>query len=412
MRQLNGAPPNPHAPSHSVISPGSSEVARSYDKIGPRPSSFFEPDQGLHLATPFQIMSDTTSPGRDEWSSHTEPQSPGQAHRPSKRRRTASHGAASQEVGLMRSSGTTGSPRFIGSGSGIHFIRTVYDVLARTTAAGGHQADRSHIRGDLVPGEDDQLVDPSPDLADTPGTRSRAPFWRPEETIDDVAPGAPPVNFDNLIRWTKGYFDSWHPAFPFLHGPEVLETFERVAAVGISGVSEPDATIVRAMVSISLADARQGGALPEAIPVSLLFLSQEHTSASLVFTLGCPASLKNIQAATCVQLFLISMLKFNMASRLGGIIVRMSNHLGLYRCPFRYPNFSRHESLMRKRIWWSVYCLERMVCQALGHPLDIVDDDGDVCLPSQELHRNVPSKQGTEDTEGKMIRIHVVPGRS
>jgi hypothetical protein len=348
-------------------------------------------------------MSDRASPGLDEWSSHTEPRSPGQAHRPFKRRRTTSHGTASQELGIMRSSGTSGSPRFIGSGSGIHFIRTVYDVLARGGQAAGRQAYKSHIRGDLVPGEDDQLLDSSPDIAATPGTRSRAPFWRQAETIDDSASGAPPITFDNLVRWTKCYFDNWHPMFPFLHGPEVLETLEKVATTGMSSVSEPDAAIIRAMVSISLADARQRGTHHEAIPVSLLFLSQEHIASSLVFTLGCPASLKNIQAATSVQLFLISMLKYNMASRLGGIIVRMSFHLGLYRCPARYPNFIHHESIMRKRIWWSVYTLERMVCQALGHPLDIVDDDGDVCLPSQESHGDLPTRQVPEEPESKWI---------
>jgi hypothetical protein len=285
----------------------------------------------------------------------------------------------------MRNGGKSGLPRFIGSGSGIHFIRTVYDVLART-AIGSRPVDRNPVRGDVVPGEDDELVDPVSEYIETPGTRSRAPFWRQDEIVEDTNQG-PAVNFDNLIQWTKSYFENWHPAFPFLHGPEVLETFEKVASVGISNVSEADATIVRSLVSISLADSRQLGTHSVAIPTSLVFLSQEHIATSMVFALGCPASLKSIQAAVCVELFLVSMLKFNMASRLGGIIVRMSFHLGLHRCPVRYPNFDVHEAAMRKRIWWSIYCLERIVGQSLGHPLGIVDDDSDVCLPSHESHR-------------------------
>lgn len=333
-------------------------------------------------------MSDTTSPGLEEWASHTEPRSPVQPQRAAKRRRTGSHGA-NQEIGIMRNGGKSGLPRFIGSGSGIHFIRTVYDVLARN-AIGTRPIDRTQARGDLVPGEDDELIESAPEHIETPGTRSRAPFWRQDEIVEEMSQGAPPITFDNLVQWTKSYFENWHPAFPFLHGPEVLETFEQVASVGIGNISTANATIVRCLVSISLADSRQMDAHQAAVPTSLVFSNQEHIASSMVFALGCPASLKSVQAAVCVQLFLVSMLKFNMASRLGGIIVRMSFHLGLHRCPVRYPNFSTHEAVMRKRVWWSIYCLERVVCQSLGHPLGIVDDDSDVCLPSQECHSNTP----------------------
>ncbi|KAH8205480.1 hypothetical protein TruAng_000386 [Truncatella angustata] len=266
-------------------------------------------------------MSDTTSPGLDDWSSHTEPaRSPTQLQHPAKRRRTDSRGHASREIGLMRNGGNSGLPRFIGSGSGIHFIRTVYDVLARS-ALGSRPVDRNQVQGDIVPGEDDELVDPAPDIVETPGTRSRAPFWRQDEVVEDPSQGAPTIDFDNLVLWTKSYFENWHSTFPFLHGPEVLATFERVATIGIFNISEADATIVRSLVSISLADARQTGTNRAAVPTSLVFLNQEHIASSMVFALGCPASLKSIQAAVCVQLFLVSMLKFNMASRLGGIIV-------------------------------------------------------------------------------------------
>lgn len=282
----------------------------------------------------------------------------------------------------MRNGGKKGLPRFIGSGSGIYFIRTVYDILSRNA----RPVDKNNVRGDLVPGEEDELVEP--EQIETPATRSRAPFWRPDEVIEDTARGAPMADFDHLVQWTKSYFENWHPAYPFLHGPEVLQTFERVASVGISNISEADATIVRSMISISLADSRQLGGHQSAIPNSLVFLNSEHIASSIVFALGCPASLKSLQAVLCVQLFLVSMLRYNMASRLGGIIVRMSFHLGLHRCPVRYSNFSTHEAAMRKRIWWSLYGLERIVCQSLGHPLAIVDDDCDVCLPSDEMHND------------------------
>lgn len=361
-------------------------------------------------------MSDTTSP-LESRSNHTDPRSPLQAQHPPKRRRTSSHTHGTQERGLMRNGGESGQPRFIGSGSGIHFIRTVYDVLSRS-AAGTRKNSRNQMRGDLVPGEDDQLVDSVSEIVvATPGTRSSAPFWRPEEIIDDAAPEAPPISFDNLTRWTQSYFVNWHPAFPFLHGPEVLEMFEKAATTGIANVSEAEATIIRALLSISLADSRQIGTshIQEAIPSSWVFANQGQIASSLVFALECPATLKNIQAAVCVQLFLVSMLRYNMASRLGGIIVRMAFHLGLYRCPARYTNFSPHEAAMRKRIWWSIYCLERIICQAFGHPLGIIDDDVDVCLPSVEVHgdaaASVVSDEGSEVDPLLFLTLHAKHAR-
>lgn len=341
----------------------------------------------------------------DDWS-QTEAQA--RTERATKRRRTTSIGhARNQETGLMREGGRADRPSFVGSGSGIYFVRTVYDILART----GGTATTAQCQ--LVPGEDDQLEDsrePSMEGAHTPGTRACAPFWRVDEVVFHGGSEAQNVTFEALVDWTRSYFEIWHPAFPFLHGPETLKILEDVATDGIESLSGPDAAIVRAMISISLADARQtsivegrGAHAQGPVPSNLVFHDLDHVATCLLFVLGTPASLKNIQSSLCVELFLVTMLKLNMASRLGGIVVRMAYHLGLHRCPRRYSHFSAHEVSMRKRIWWSFYCLERLVCQALGLPLDVQDDDVDVCFPTTEHHQ--AATDGTapyqDDTTGR-----------
>ncbi|KAK7742974.1 hypothetical protein SLS63_000542 [Diaporthe eres] len=347
-------------------------------------------------------MSVSASPDNYEgdWS-QTEPRSP--VEHASKRRRTASfRHHENQETGLMRDSGNPGLPRFVGSSSGIHFVRTVYGILSRST---GQQLSVSQ----LVPGEDDQLEDAHESVGAnpaTPGTGARAPFWQPDEVIASGNPMASSVTFEALIAWTKSYFEIWHPVFPFLHGPEVVEILEQVANNGLENISPQDSAIVRAIISISLADSRQLGTAnapgPGPVPLDLVFFSLDHVASSLHFILGTPASLKNMQAALCVELFLVSMLKFNMASRVGGVVVRMAYHLGLHRCPRRYQNFNPHEVSMRKRIWWSFYCLERLVCQALGLPLDVQDSDVDVCFPHDvEYHQAAGSKDESYKDESK-----------
>ncbi|KAI0512575.1 fungal-specific transcription factor domain-containing protein [Xylaria bambusicola] len=299
-----------------------------------------------------------------------------------KRRRTDG------ERGVMRGGNELGLPRFIGSGSGIHLIRTVYDLLARAHTDQNHTP--RDVAADLVPGEED----PSPSGLQTRGYVPISSFWLPEEIEGSMVA----VNFDNLILWTENYFRHWHPIFPFLHGPAFLDVLEQVGERGIEVLNQADAIIVRSLLSISLADTRQMGNRRHPYPPSLLLLSQDDISASLDFVLSSPASISNIQAALCVELFLISMLNFSMASRIGGIIVRMSFSLGLHRCPSRYPNFNSHDAMMRKRLWWSIYSLDRAVCQTLGLPLAIQDDDVDVCLLSEELHNRGGDTQSNNTT--------------
>lgn len=334
-----------------------------------------------------------------------------EGERPGKRRRVASPPveAGNQETGFMRDGDSPGIPRFVGSGSGIHFVRAVYDILAHNNS----QPPRGQSQ--LVPGEDDQLDrtrESEAVPAQTPRTSARAPFWQDDETVPAGDGETSRPSFEALIAWTKSYFEMWHPAFPFLHGPEALELLERVAARGIESLSDPEAAIVRSIVSISLADSRQ---LPlhqsldshraPPVPSNLVFLSLDHVASCVLFVIGIPASSKNLQAALCVELFLVSMLKFNMASRLGGTVVRMAYHLGLHRCPHRYPNFGPHEISMRKRIWWSFYSLERMLCQALGLPLDVQDDDVDVCFPTTERHQR--TKDGEAPNQNVSEGIHI-----
>lgn len=332
------------------------------------------------------------------------------AEGPNKRRRTATRrDGGNQETGLMRDGGL---PRFVGSGSGIHFVRKVYSILGRSGSQPPGKSGRPQLQ--LVPGEDDQLHDTATSTGqtpDTPGTQARKPFWSEGEVLSGGNADFSPVTFESLVDWTRSYFKTWHPAFPFLHGPEVLDMFETVADQGIQNVPETDAVIVRSIISISLADTRQMAhpqePSPVPVPPDLVFLNLDHVASCTSFVLRTPASLKNMQAALCAELFLVSMLKLNMASRLGGSVVRMAYHLGLHRCPRRYPNFSPYEVAMRKRIWWSFYCLERLVCQALGLPLDVQDDDVDVCFPTVEHHQKAVagSVNGHNRADGKFILL-------
>ncbi|KAH7239220.1 fungal-specific transcription factor domain-containing protein [Fusarium tricinctum] len=300
-----------------------------------------------------------------------------------KRKHSTSGPQPAREYGLMRDTGEHDAARFVGSGSGIHYIRAVHLRLAKRSASRTGSAINT-----LIPGEDDQL------RQDASTKRNREQFLWKDDEVSSESETLPA--FEDLVNWSKSYFEAWHPVLPFLHGPEVLGLFEEVSKSGISSLSSIDRVIVQSILSISLADSRQAIAFQKPIPRDLVFNSVDNALASSQFALTQPASVRSTQAALAIQLFLTSMLCLNAASRLGGLIVRTAFHMGLHRCPTRYPFFTAQEASVRRRVFWCIYILERLLCQSLGLPLDIRDDDLDVCYPGEERHAATNKEENTE----------------
>ncbi|KAE8377174.1 fungal-specific transcription factor domain-containing protein [Aspergillus bertholletiae] len=294
-----------------------------------------------------------------------------------------------REIGVMRKSSVdNGSATFLGSSSGIYFIRTVYNSFTRRSA---HLSQSQKAQENLVPGEDDQLLQ-------SPGNDAQAPkkeLWAPQE-LDHQSQTA---SFEQLVQWTRSYFECWHPMFPFLSGPRFLELLERISQGGLDGVKVTDVILVRSIVSISLMDSRQVDATRGAqVPAKLVFRTVDQAMESLT-TLFCnPPTISILQATFSVSLFLASLLRLNAASRISGVITRTAFHLGLHRCPARFTCFSPEEAAARQRLFWSIYCLERYLSQSLGIPLSIQDDDIDVCYPGIERHT-----EGVRDSNLRLL---------
>jgi hypothetical protein len=294
--------------------------------------------------------------------------------RPSKRRCSSSQ--PHREVGLMRRVRGDKSSGFVGSASGIYFIRSVYGALREP---GPNTTAIATPASDVVPGEDDQLPFILPQ-----GTER---LWRHNEL--HAAPGLH-VSYQDLVDLSGSFFANWHLFYPFLHAPTVLGYLEAIS----HGIPQtPDTSqhfqlvIVRSIMSISLADQRQAG-YPNKVqyPTEIVFSSYDAAVDHLQHVLTKPTSILGLQAAISVQLFLVSMLRLNAASRIGGLINRMALQLGLHRCPARYGSFSIAERELRQRVFWSLYALDRFLCQSMGLPLGINDDDVDVCYPMAEKH--------------------------
>jgi len=249
---------------------------------------------------------------------------------------------------------------------------------------------------DAAPGEDDQLP------AGAAKSASKW-LWRTSEVHPPSAPGnAPALLFDDLLDWSQSYFDHWHPAFPFLHAPSLIDFMRHITQTGLQppALSPLDALqqiILRSIMSISVVDRRQMDSSCKPIPSTLMFHSYNDAINSVQLVLTEESSILSLQALVSVQLFLITMHRYNAASRLEGLAARMVFQLGLHRCPHRTASAPDKEAELRKRLFWSIYCIDRYISIRLGTPLGIRSDEMGVCYPHDEHHdRNGVDEHGKQ----------------
>lgn len=353
-------------------------ISSHADKAG-----FLVPQSPCHQTASFSGTFRASATMEHGSSGHSSFETPAEYGRPAKRRQISAQPA--REVGLMRSP-TDRFTGFVGSASGIFFIRSVYGAIGHSQPL--HSVVGETPGSDIVPGEDDHLPLVKPD--------SSGRLWKEGEVYLD-SPSA--ISFQELVALSGSYFANWHPFYPFLHAPTVLEYFDEFARNGFpehEHLEDLRKVIIRAIISTSLADHRQAGGHGDMrYPAGLVFQSYDSAVDSLRGVLSRPTTILALQASLSVQLFLISMLRLNAASRLGGLMTRMAVQLGLHRCPARFTSFSSSDRELRQRVFWSIYALDRFLSQSMGLPLSLHDNDVDVCFPHTEQHLPTGLEHGT-----------------
>ncbi|KAJ7507534.1 fungal-specific transcription factor domain-containing protein [Mycena galericulata] len=97
----------------------------------------------------------------------------------------------------------------------------------------------------------------------------------------------------------------------------------------------------------------------------------------------------HVQCFILLSCFLCSVNCLPQAWILVGQAVRTGQDLGLHRSPRRLV-ITPIDKETRRKIWWGVYSLDRMLALALGRPLGINDSDCDVELPVEVDDEHLP----------------------
>ncbi|EJD01089.1 uncharacterized protein FOMMEDRAFT_88846 [Fomitiporia mediterranea MF3/22] len=97
----------------------------------------------------------------------------------------------------------------------------------------------------------------------------------------------------------------------------------------------------------------------------------------------------HVQCIVLLSSFLCSVNCLPQAWLLVGQAVRMSQDLGLHRYS-RHVSMTPLEKQVRRKVFWSVYSLDRMLAMALGRPLGIEDSDCDAEYPFEFDDEDLP----------------------
>lgn len=319
-----------------------------------------------------------------------------------------------------------GRSQFIGSSTGVYFVNTVRRAFAD---ANTHLS--SVLRSNAQPSPEDCIVADEDDLRagrqrflDPSANSSRAPSLPPDSILLSYGSGIsldlgrPPPR-DIAIQLFMNYFRDWHPFFPFLHGPTIGEDIEtlyqsiygrqssgppapdREASPGDESPPLPLARVVILQCVFNLASLHSIVDLP---PASRLGRPERLLPHLLSFT--TKGDIDSIQALFAAQLLLVARMSLRNAAIVAGLLSRAIFLVGLHRCPVRYMELTPEACDMRKRVFWSIYVVDRFLSQALGHPLGIQDSDIDVCpLEGLELHHRRLTPQ-TPSLDHMTEKIH------
>ncbi|KAJ5669477.1 hypothetical protein N7462_010547 [Penicillium macrosclerotiorum] len=302
---------------------------------------------------------------------------------------------------FLRNSPEPGSTDFegnyIGPASGVSFINRVWSRL--------HQDERAHI----------------PDMFKDESSTNTAVFmfgdkpYSHDQEVDFVLPP-----FDKAMELIAIYFDFSMVTYRFLHRGSVENWVRQVYANNISVANLPVGNLV-ARTAIVLMIFAVGTIHQSVQPRDGPTENERWYAASKYMSSleSGPPRLETIQARLIQCLFLLSSSRANECWYSFGTALQVVTALGLHRkCPVNLSKngCSYFELEMRKRIFWSVYTLDKYLSIIFGRPRLLHDEDIDQELPDEmndnDLLEDDPARR-TGSTDSMMIAsvLHYRLGR-
>ncbi|KAI0024666.1 fungal-specific transcription factor domain-containing protein [Xylariomycetidae sp. FL0641] len=290
----------------------------------------------------------------------------------------AKHDALGEVVEFL-TSGNFEAPAYVGASSGLNLALNLGEMVQAT------------VWNKAIPPSTENIAG-SP--RDVPSNSARRPSACRSMTMEEVAANrAEPPNDELGGAILNAYFNQLHARYPFLDPDDVWKLHSRRMVLETTPVQE-------------LATPERFGLFKlymiYAIGSTLLQLTDKHNTTSPesyymsalqhIFAARESRTTQNIEAMTLLVLFHLRSASSHGIWYMIGLAMRTCIDLGLHskRNEVRLDGYTVQ---MRRRLFWSVYSLERTIAISLGRPLSIPDRQIDVDLPQDDSRRG--SREGS-----------------
>lgn len=177
-------------------------------------------------------------------------------------------------------------------------------------------------------------------------------------------------------RMLRAYLDKIHPRYPFLDPAEMTQLHaNRLHSRAVDTEGRFGTFKLYMVYAIGATMLQRTGSHADVQPETFFMAALQHMSAAKQ-----SHTLHNIEAMTLLVLY---SLRSNFNSGIWymtGLAMRTCNDLGLHR-EYSYPSPPTYRGELQRRLFWSVYLLERVVALSLRRPFCIAEQDIDTCLP-------------------------------
>ncbi|EXJ73456.1 uncharacterized protein A1O5_03217 [Cladophialophora psammophila CBS 110553] len=212
-----------------------------------------------------------------------------------------------------------------------------------------------------------------------PSETVESPFSGSSQRGSTAAASSPPL--EKAASFVTAYLSYIHPNFPFLSKHQLWKAHHNRQEVDDSTTSEGrhDHVVLQLVYAIGSRCLKLVGSehIAESEPESFYHSAM----AKLQDQLNVP-SVQNIQLILLVAIYALRSPSGSSVWHLCGLMIRQCVELGLHRQLQKDEN-TAHSDEFKRRLFWSIYHLERRIVLVLGRPLAIADDEIDIPLPHE-----------------------------
>ncbi|RAK81632.1 MFS transporter [Aspergillus fijiensis CBS 313.89] len=271
------------------------------------------------------------------------------------------------------------APAYVGSSSGLSLAADLGEMVQATVWNQALSSSRNPpgTRAGQLPSHNITGLPPQPSTGDK-SSEERARPLRMEELLSKTTD---PPNDELGSRILRAYLTRLHVRYPFLDRTELWRLHEdrwRLAKT-------PREELTRAerfgIFKLYLVYAIGATTIQLSENLATILPEQFYTTALQTVPRMCePRSVENIEAMTLMVVYHLRSASSQGMWYMVGLAMRTAIDLGLHR-KANENNLDPFTAQMRRRLFWTVYYLERVVSMSLGRPFSIADRHIDLPLP-------------------------------